>query len=180
MKIGTKSLLFGVHQLLWHPFTVWLAWIKLYGWPTWGETICIFIHDWGYWGCSNIEGKEGERHPELAGRIASHLMGDNAEYMCLFHSRNYAMKHGMQPSRLCWADKLSIIYDPWWLYLPRAWLSGELKEYRQKAADNGDVPLSAGNREWYLWLRSYYAALGIKGQQKIFVKNRSCPVSGCK
>jgi hypothetical protein len=167
MKTGSRSLLFGVHQFIWHSFTVLMAWIKLYGWPNWKELICIFIHDWGYWGCSNIEGQEGERHPELAGRIALYLLGDEAEYLCLFHSRNYARKHDMQPSKLCWPDKLSIIYDPWWLYLPRAWLSGELKEYRQKASQTGAVPLSASNREWHQWLRSYYARLGIEGHKNM-------------
>lgn len=172
MKVGTKSILFGVHQLIWHPFTVLLAWIKLYGWPTWEELICIIIHDWGYWGCSNIDGNEGERHPEGAARIALFLFGNRAEYLCLFHSRNYARKRGMEPSKLCWADKYSIVYDPWWLYLPRAWLSGELYEYRQKAADSGAVPVGASNREWYLWLRSYYSRLGQEGCREMVLKKR--------
>ena len=42
MKVGTKSLLFGVHQLLWHPLTVWLGWIKLYKKPpSFKEAVCI-------------------------------------------------------------------------------------------------------------------------------------------
>lgn len=57
MKTGTKSLLFGVHQFIWHPLTVLLAWIKLYGWPAWEELVCIIIHDWGYWGKSNMDGE---------------------------------------------------------------------------------------------------------------------------
>jgi|GEM_PF-5904394 len=73
----------------------------------------------------------------------------------------------MQPSKLCWADKLSIIYDPWWVYLPRAWLSGELKEYRYKAAACGAVPINASNREWYRWFRSYYAHLGLIGGNQL-------------
>ncbi len=169
MKVGTKTLLFGVHQFIWHPITVLFAWIKLYGWPTWEELVCIFIHDWGYWGCSNIDGDEGERHPEGAAQIALYLLGHKAEYLCLFHSRNYARQYNVEPSKLCWADKLSIIYDPWWLYLPRAWLSGELREYRLKAADSGAVPLSASNREWYLWFRSYYAELGKVGHKNVIL-----------
>lgn len=26
MRIGTKSILFGVHQFIWHPVTVYIAW----------------------------------------------------------------------------------------------------------------------------------------------------------
>lgn len=61
---------------------------------------------------------------------------------------------------LCWADKLSILYDPWWFYLPRAWLSGELKEYRKLAADAGFVPLSASHREWFAWIQDRLGTLG--------------------
>jgi len=47
MKVGTKSLLWGVHQIFWHPLTVTLAWRELYKkWPSWKEFVCIFIHDW--------------------------------------------------------------------------------------------------------------------------------------
>lgn len=169
MKVGTKTLLLGVHQFIWHPFTVLLAWIKLYGLPTWEEFICIFIHDWGYWGCSNIDGDEGERHPERAASMALFLFGNKAGRLCLFHSSNYARKQGAEPSILCWADKYSIVYDPWWLYLPRAWLSGELHEYRQRAADLGCVPLIASNREWYQWLRTYYSKLGEEGCKNLII-----------
>ncbi len=170
MEVGTKTLLFGVHQFIWHPLTVLFAWIKLYGCPTWEEFFCIFIHDWGYWGCSNIDGNEGERHPERAAGIALFLFGNKAECLCLFHSSNYARKRGAEPSKLCWADKYSIIYDPWWLYLPRAWLSGELREYRQKAAKSGAVPLSSSNREWYSWLRAYYSKLGGEGCKNLTIE----------
>lgn len=67
MTTGTKSLLFGVHQFLWHPLTVLLAWVYLYrSFPNPKELLCIFVHDWGYWGCPNMDGPEGERHPERA------------------------------------------------------------------------------------------------------------------
>jgi hypothetical protein len=29
MGVGTKSLLIGVHELLWHPITVYLGWCRL-------------------------------------------------------------------------------------------------------------------------------------------------------
>jgi len=162
MKKGTKSLLWGVHQVFIHPVIVWLAWIKVNkSVPSWKEVICIIIHDWGYWGCENMDDEKGERHTEWAADIALFRL-DSVElyYLCLFHSRHYARKHGAPPSKLCWADKYSITYEPWWLYLPRAWASGELKEYRQEAADAGFLPLSATHREWFAWVSERLAMLG--------------------
>ena len=159
MKTGTKSLLFGVHQFIWHPVTVFLAWHELYGFPNWKELVCIIIHDWGYWGSPNMDGAEGERHPEFAANLALKYLDhptvendlDSHYYaLCLFHSRHYAKRNfNATPSKLCWADKLSIKYDPWWFYLPRAWLSGELKEYRALHAGMGEDFKT--HREWYFW-----------------------------
>jgi hypothetical protein len=59
MKVGQRSLLYGVHQFLWHPITVLIAWWVLFGRPTWRELVCIIIHDWGYWNCPNMDGPEG-------------------------------------------------------------------------------------------------------------------------
>jgi hypothetical protein len=175
MKIGTKSVLFGVHQFFWHPFTVFLAWCELYGMPDWKETVCIFIHDLGYIGCSNMDGDEGENHPYYAAQVAHALydgkvyaridyyprpVGTKMEFpipstywrdLCLYHSRGTAKKYNAEPSKLCWADKLSIKYDPWFLYLPRAILSGEIKEYRKRADEFGELKYDKTNREWYQW-----------------------------
>jgi len=155
MRVGTKSVLFGVHQFIWHPATVFFAWRELYGkWPTFKEAVCIVVHDWGYWGCPNMDGPEGEMHPIYGALIASSICDkDDHTYldMVLFHSRHFADAAGALPSKLCWADKLSCKFDPWWFYLPRAILTGEIKEYRQRAADFGAVPISASHREWYKW-----------------------------
>lgn len=70
MKIGTKSVLYGAHCFLLHPFFVAIAWIKLYGFPfdprIW---IAFFVHDLGYLGKPNMDGPEGETHVELGGAI---------------------------------------------------------------------------------------------------------------
>ena len=161
MKAGTKSLLFGVHQVIWHPITVLIAWWKLYGRPNWKELICIIIHDWGYWGAPNIDGEEGEEHPKWAAVLAGKWLGYEYYLLCLCHSRHYARKTGLKPSILCWADKLSILYDPWWLYLPRAWMSGELKEYRESAAKAGFTPLTETHRTWFKWVRKYLSEQGL-------------------
>ena len=161
MKRGTASLLFGVHQFLLHPLTVFFAWVWLYRQlPTWREAVCIVIHDWGYWGRSNMDGAEGELHPELGARIAGRLFGQEYHDLCLLHSRHYARRVGKEPSRLCWADKMSILCEPWWLYLPRAWASGELYEYRAIADEAGLLPVSASHREWYRWIQDRLGTLG--------------------
>jgi hypothetical protein len=164
MKIGTKTLLIGAHQILWHPVCVTLAWRELHNkrWPDWKIFICIVIHDWGYWGSPNIEGEEGENHPYLGARLALRYLDDSNDLIlnhvyadfCLFHSRTLSAIFSRIPSDLCWADKLSVKFDPWWLYLLRVWLSGEIHEYRKKAAELGEVPLLASNKEWYLWAQA--------------------------
>lgn len=70
MKIGTKSLLYGAHCFFIHPVFVAIAWIKLFGWP-WDPRfwIAFFVHDLGYWGKPDMDGEEGETHPEVGARI---------------------------------------------------------------------------------------------------------------
>jgi hypothetical protein len=78
MKIGTKSLLFGVHQFAIHPWFVALAWRRLYGFP-WDPRLWVsfFVHDLGYWGKPNMDGPEGETHPftgaAVMGALFDHL-----------------------------------------------------------------------------------------------------------
>lgn len=161
MKLGTKSLLFGVHQVIWHPITVYKAWVELYGSrPDWKTSVCILIHDWGYWGKPDMDGEKGERHPEVGAKIAGWLFGRKYHNLVLYHSRHYARNAGVTPSKLCWPDKLSHIYEPAWWYLFRARLSGELKEYRKTAAESGFLPLTASDQEWFAKLQAYFRKLG--------------------
>lgn len=83
-------MLWGVHQFLWHRITVLVAWWSLYGAPNCREAICIFIHDWGYWTCENMDGEEGERHPEFGAKLAGWLFGQKYHDLVLLHSRHYA------------------------------------------------------------------------------------------
>lgn len=111
-----------------------------------------------------MDGKEGEQHPRLGAFIAKKYLdrwdtnrpdieGWIYYNMCLYHSRGMAKNHGATPSKLCWADKLSVKYDPWFLYLPRAILSGEIKEYRKRADDFGEIKSNRTHLEWYRWGR---------------------------
>ena len=49
-----------------------------------------------------------------------------------------AKKYGVRYSRLCVADKLAIALEPWWLYLPRVILSGEIHEYMSLAGGRNE------------------------------------------
>lgn len=168
MNVGTKSLLFGVHQFLWHPWTVGRAYRHIHGvWPMFDEWLCILVHDWGYWGCPNMDGEEGRRHPEHGAAIAewlvyfwyrlrgyhprvSHLYALEAFDRTIAHSSHYARMRSLKPSALYLPDKASILFEPCWWYLLRAKLSGEVYEY----IDNS--PFAGTNVHpivWYLWYR---------------------------
>jgi hypothetical protein len=76
MKVGTKSVIFGAHCVLIHPFFVAAAWWKLYGFPfdprLW---LSFIVHDLGYLHKPNMDSFEGERHVLLGGRIMGLLFG---------------------------------------------------------------------------------------------------------
>lgn len=172
MKMGTRSVLFGVHQFLWHPWTVARAWRHIYGrWPNFDEWICIACHDTpGYWGCPNMDGEEGRRHPErgaeiaerlvylwyrLRGhpRIVSRLYAAEAFDRTIAHSSHYARMRGMKPSALYLPDKASILFEPRWFYLLRARLSGEIYEYLGNSPFADIRPTESAINFWYLWYR---------------------------
>lgn len=173
MKTGTKSVLWGVHCFFIHPFFVAWAWRKLYGAPLdprlW---VAFFVHDLGYFGKRAMDDADGERHPELGARIMLRLFGQEWHDLCLYHSRFYAKRAGASPSRLCMADKLVPSLEPWWFYLPRAWLSGELWEYLSMAGgkDGGkyagepntaEVAALVKSPRW----RDWYNGMALFGKQ---------------
>jgi len=136
MRVGTKSILFGAHMFLIHPLFVAVAWWKLYGFPfdprLW---MAFFLHDLGYFGKPNMDGPEGEKHVEWAAWVMGSFFGKHWHDFCLYHSRFYAKKDKATFSRLCVADKLSIVFTPAWLYLPCASATREVYEY-MKLADS--------------------------------------------
>lgn len=137
MMRGWMSLLIGAHQFVLHPIWVLAGWWRLYGRPSWPEIVAIVVHDWGYAGRPSVEGPEALDHPELGARIARRLGGEYAAWLVRGHSRAYAYVAGIPPSPLCWADKLAFALEPWWLYIPRAWLAGELRDYGARSAGEG-------------------------------------------
>lgn len=172
MKVGTKSLLYGAHQFVIHPLMVAYAWWRLYGLPLDPRLWLAFIvHDWGYWGKPNMDGEEGEYHiwtgakiMQIFDRFGASRAGDQTHKyyvswfcFCFYHSRTMCDKYEVLPPRLCIADKLSWALEPWWFYLPRAWLTGELKEYMGRADSKyakealpTDTPVA-----WYKAVKKY-------------------------
>jgi hypothetical protein len=174
MTIGTKSLLFGCHQFLWHPLTVALAYRRLFRrWPDAVGWLCILVHDWGYWGKTDIDGESGKKHPLLGAkivnrvvyrmrrwfcrepRIVSVLVASESAERCLLHSGSLARAINTSPSDICWADKFSLFYDPEWFYLLRTWASGELSEFVGHAVEAGGVYRYASGWEWLSWFKRH-------------------------
>ena len=135
MRVGTKSVLFGVHAIWIHPFFVAWAWGKLFGFP-WDFRLWVafFVHDTGYLCKRDMEGFDGQRHVLLGGRIMGWLFDAYWRDFTCCHSRHWAKRAGKRYSRLCLADKLAFVLTPAWLYLPMAQMSGELQEYMRVAS----------------------------------------------
>lgn len=167
MRVGTKSVLFGVHSVLLHPWFVAFAFLRLYGFPWYARLWFAFlVHDLGYLHKREMEGSEGERHVELGGGIMRALFGPEWGAFTLAHSRYWAKRNGQRYSRLCVADKLTFVLTPPWLYLPMARATGELWEYMQGSAERqagGDrftaeesvLVASSDPHEWLKGLQSY-------------------------
>jgi len=151
MTVGTRSILFGVHQFLLHPLLLARAWYTLYGWRTvtdryvgkvslrdWRLWVTFFVHDLGYWGKPNMDGDEGELHPNLGGDFMERWHGWQWGQFSRYHSRFLAKRDGAQPSLLCAADKLVITMYPDALYLRLANWSGEIDEYMRLNTSRGN------------------------------------------
>ena len=175
MKVGTKSLLFGVHQIILHPIFVMIAWWKLYGFPNkiqyW---IAFIVHDWGYWGKPNMDGKEGETHVELGANIMHKLFDDKAKVkncgrgrsiytgesfywynFTLYHSRFYAKRNERPISKLCVADKYAFCIPPKWLYMLLVNISGEIDEYMTTSRIRVGKNILTDKSAWYDYVYNY-------------------------
>lgn len=179
MNVGTKSVLYGVHAFWLHPFIVAVAWVKLYGWRVvrckhTGIVTSIFdprlwfvflVHDLGYLGKPNMDGPEGENHPYFGARLCSRLFDFDGDvrWFCFvyYHSRFLAKRDGVQPSAFCAADKMAIVIEPSWMYIPRTKLSGELDLYMvvkpREVKGHGKTPL-----QWHTECKAYCRAWVIE------------------
>jgi hypothetical protein len=168
MKVGTRSVLFGYHCFPLHGWFVLWGWFSLHRFrrvhigdeklmgiyrrplkvsilspKLW---LSAFVHDIGYWGKPNMDGPEGETHPEVGAAFMREHYGNAWGDFCLYHSRFYAKRDGAQPSALCMADKVAFLKYPDWLIIALVRLSGEGKEYMANhSRDNAD-PVGARPR----------------------------------
>lgn len=181
MNVGTKSILFGVHQFLIHPIFVARAWWILYRqWPALYEWAAIITHDLGYWGAPNMDGLEGQAHPErMAQWWTKHFgeFGERVAFEILGHSRFYAKKYGVPLSKLFRPDKLATALYPKWLYLLLGNLTGEIEEYMWvavlKEGKRKELHLTLGNQlRWLIEMQAHLALMGLYGSEYDMVKEQ--------
>lgn len=179
MTIGTRSVLFGAHCFFLHPWFVAASWLRLYGlrrvicpssrvttsifdWRLW---VCFFVHDLGYIGKPDMDGKAGEQHPIWAADLV-HRWFDrpykwNWRDFAMYHSRFLARIDHREPSLFCWADKYAIYLTPSWLYIPLTRATGELDEYMKinprEVKGHGKDPWT-----WHRECRAYCRALALE------------------
>ena len=172
MKVGTKSLLFGVHQIFIHPFLVALAWKRLYGFPfSFRLWVCFFLHDIGYWGMADMDGEaEGQRHPELGAKWVGILFGSRWRDFALYHSRFYARAEKRSHSKLCVADKLAFCMYPPRFYIFLARLSGEMELYKSFSEDACEFEGAAEmtDLQWYHALKRYTLRVVIETDRNYY------------
>lgn len=163
MRIGTKSVLYGAHAFWWHWIFIWIAWCKIY-YVTFQPAmlVCFFVHDLGYWGKENMDGPEGQEHPNfgalLMGRLFDVPYGDREWYnFTAGHSRYFAKLIGIETSDLMRADKYATCLVPLPLYLGSVLATGEAWEYVKLHQDYHKHPSSG-----YRWLDLMWWALSIR------------------
>lgn len=97
---------------------------------------------------------------DYGGKCTRHgrrLFGKEWGDFCLYHSRYLAKLGGMPYSQLCPADKLAVALEPWWFYLPRVILSGEVKEYMAivETRHRGEPLSNETPRKWFKSVQVY-------------------------
>jgi len=172
LKIGTRSILFGVHQFILHPVFVHKAWKILYGRPNLAEFCAICTHDLGYLGSPNMDGKEGEMHPEKAAQWWLSFSGKKAFTQAVSneiigHSRFFVAKKGVKLSKLFRADKLAIALYPVWLYKLLGNLSGEIHEYidNSKKGQHSVHIKNGSQTKWIIEVQARMALMGLLGEK---------------
>lgn len=161
--IGTKSILFGAHQFVLHPAFMFFAWKRQYGWyPTEPPALLMLaVHDLGYWGLDEMDGKEGIYHPLYGAAILDSIYTNSAPEryqidgerrrwadICALHSRSLADILEQKPSKLMAVDKCATAMYPHWLYWLLCSLSGEWREYKERWIESGTYPGRPDDNCW--------------------------------
>jgi hypothetical protein len=151
-----------------------VAWRWIYGsWPSWKEIAAICVHDWGYWGCAEMDGEDGIRHPEFGATIADNLLGEEYGNLVRGHSKGYADRLGVALSKLYAPDKLSHVFELAPFYVLRTRLTGELGQYRgmlwgRKRVDDVDV----SDANWFRVVRLRMARGGLNHAIETLAPNK--------
>jgi hypothetical protein len=169
MKLGTRSVLYGYHCFLTHWLFVARGWWHLYGFrpipvgPTCTTSLldprlwlAFIVHDMGYWGKPNMDGEEGEQHPIWGATLMGELFGGEWYTFTMHHSRFMAKRNGVEPSALCFADKLAICFTPDWMFLPMVKATGEVHEYMAnvlRLTDASAIPPTP--EQWLAGVKDY-------------------------
>jgi len=131
MKVGTKTLLCGTHQVILHPVLMLVAFIKVHRrCPSMAEFLAIWLHDIGYWGRAGLDIKGGEEHPYAGAKLMEKLFGKHGRDLVLGHSSCTCAKEGIEKSSLYLPDKHYFLLLPPRLHWLLAILSGECEEYK--------------------------------------------------
>jgi hypothetical protein len=174
VKEGTKSILFGCHNPLFHGTWVLLAWkLEYKAWPRWWELLGIYLHDIGVWNrqyLSNNTAKIG--HWELGAVWGAEIvlflhrlwpkfgLKSGAGEVFTFMAGHCPEESQYKPSKLMRADKRSHLLEPkWWQYWTY-WLEfkkfpngPDPRQWRQAVRENLKRQRPIGNHELYIWMR---------------------------
>ncbi len=177
MKVGTKSVLFGIHHWWWHFYFCVRAWRWLYGrWPRLSEGVAIFLHDFGLIGCDSLTSSDASNHPLRVQSLVHVLAGYRAGHLVLQHSRGCCSQWGMSPSMLCWAGLLA---EALWLeespqtFLNRAGRSGELEEFREISHATRVWPLASTDTDWAKDLAEFLRSEAILGARSALLSTEA-------
>lgn len=129
MRIGTRSLIFGLHSFFVHPILMLAIFKKVVGRRAdFVEIVCILIHDIGYFGKPNMDGVEGNLHPYAGAKLARFLFGDRGWRLCVGHNDEVREVEGLPRSVIYAVDKYFYVVIPVWLQKALGIMSGEYKE----------------------------------------------------
>jgi hypothetical protein len=126
--------------------------------------IASFLHDLGYIGKRNLDGREGQTHVELGAAIMEFSVGNPWGDFTRYHSRFYSKRDGQHFSRLCVVDKLALALTPAWRYLSMVQWTGEIDEYMtlsKQRASQGEpqfatpAPIRSRTEQWFAQLQEY-------------------------
>lgn len=127
IKSGISCLIFGYHNILLHPLTLFASYIDRHKKiPSFEWVILFFLHDIGYAFISmeDILSVEKDNHPEYGARIIKKILDEHWADISIRHSRDYCK--GKDLSELGYLDKDCYRFHPITLAMIQCFISGEL------------------------------------------------------